>query len=61
MDLTDEELTEVHSVIYDEVYYGEDEVVYKTTERGTLINERLSSALEKVESEAKNRKLWWAK
>ena len=54
IEFTDEELNEVHSVLYDEVYYGDDEVVY-----GDGISAvALRSALAKVEDEAKRRKLW---
>lgn len=60
IDFTDDELMEIHSVVYDEVYYGDDEVVYKTTEEGALIHDRLHSALQKVDDEAKKRQLWWA-
>lgn len=58
--LTDDELFEIHSLVYDKVYYGDDEVVYGTTEEGKLIQVRLLSALRKVDNEAKVRELWWA-
>ena len=58
--LTDDELFEIYSLAYDKVYYGDDEVVYRTTEEGSLIHDRLSSVLRKVDNEAKVRKLWWA-
>jgi hypothetical protein len=57
--LTDDELFEIHSLVYDKVYYGDDEVVYRTTEEGSLIHDRLSSVLRKVDNEAKVRELWW--
>ena len=59
--LTDEELFEVHDLVYNKVYYGDDEVVYKASEEGSLIHDRLSSVLRKVDNEAKRRGLWWAR
>ena len=54
MILTDAELESLHSVLYDEVYYGDDEIVYGDG----LEAVNLRSALKKVEDEAKRRKLW---
>ena len=51
MNLTDEELEEIFDTLYDEVYYGDDEIVY--TSQGDV----LRSALAKVEDEIKRRKL----
>lgn len=51
MDLTDAELQEVYDVLYDEAYYGDDEIVY--TSAGDL----LRSALSKVRDEIKRRGL----
>lgn len=52
IEFSDEELSEIHNVLYDEAYYGDDEVVY--TSKG----DTLRRALGKVEDEAKRRKLW---
>ena len=55
MELSDDELEAVWDVLYDEVYYGDDDVVYGDGPKS--IN--LRSALAKVEHEAKQvRKLW---
>lgn len=50
MDLTDDELEEIFDVLYDHVYYGEDEIMY--TSQGDI----LRSALGKVEDEIKKRR-----
>lgn len=55
MDLTDEEFEALHSCLYDEVYYGDDNIVYGSD------GDILRSALGKVEDEAKRRKLWWTR
>lgn len=47
---SDEELDAVHSVLYDEVYYGDDEIVY--TDKGDV----LRRALGKVEDEIEKRR-----
>jgi len=52
IEFTDGELSEIHDVLYNEAYYGDDEIVY--TSAGDL----LRRALGKVEDEAKRRKLW---
>lgn len=54
MDLTDAELSAVHNVLYDEAYYGDDEIVYGNGPEAVA----LRLALAKVEDEAKKRKLW---
>lgn len=54
MELTNEELYAVHSCLYDEVYYGDDEVVYGDSPYAVS----LRSALEKVTNEAEARKIW---
>ncbi len=51
MNLTDEELEALHAVLYDEVYYGDDDVVYG--EGGHAVN--LRAALAKVEAEREGR------
>lgn len=60
MELTDDELDELYSLLEEELLYGDDEVVYMTSENGRLQNERLTSIQRKVEHEAKRRKFWWA-
>jgi hypothetical protein len=55
MDFSDEELEELHSVLYDEAYYGDDNIVYGSD------GDMLRRVLGKVDDEAKNRKLWWAR
>lgn len=57
MELTDEELDAIHSCLYDEAHYGDDDVVYGDS----LYAVNLRSALEKVTNEAKARGLWWAR
>lgn len=61
MELTDEELDELHPLLQEELMYGDDELVYMTSENGKLQNERLTSILRKVEAEAKERGRWWAR
>lgn len=53
MDLTDSELDSVQSCLYEEVYYGEDEVVYGDGPYAVA----LRSALAKVDDEIKRRGL----
>jgi hypothetical protein len=57
MDLTDEELNELHSVLTDKVYYGDDEIVYGDGPEAV----NLRSALSKVLDECIRRGFWWAK
>jgi hypothetical protein len=54
VNLTDEELAVAHRVLYDEVFYGDDYVVYGDSPEA----EALRSVLRKVEDEAKKRRLW---
>jgi len=54
MELTDDELEELHSFLQDETLYGDDEIVY------TPAGDVLRRIQQKVENEAKVRKLWWA-
>lgn len=54
MEFTDEELSAMYSVLYDEAYYGDDEVVYGNGPHAVA----LRLALAKVEDEAKRRRLW---
>lgn len=53
MELTDAELDSVHSVLYEEAYYGDDEVVYGNGPYAVA----LRTALAKVEDEIKARGL----
>lgn len=55
MELTDIELGELYSLLHEHVYYGPDSVVYGDDG----ITFRL--ILEKVDDEAKRRKLWWSR
>ena len=55
MELTDDELSALWDLLYDEVYYGDDETVYGDGPKAVA----LRSTLAKVEHEAKQvRKLW---
>ena len=60
MGLTDDELSEVDDLIFNELLYGDDEVVYMTTKSGRRKHELLASAKEKIGREAKKRGLRWA-
>lgn len=56
MELTDEELIAMHSVVYDTVYYGDDSVVYAVP--GTSVGvDALRSAEKKLDDEIDRRKL----
>lgn len=57
MELTDDELGALHSCLYEEVFYGDDEVVYGDSEYAITLRQ----ALGKVDDEAKRRKLGWAR
>ena len=61
MDLTDDELSELDDLLFSELFYGDDEVVYMTTEYGKRKHELLSSAREKIGAEATRRKLRWGR
>ena len=61
MKLTDDELSELDNLLTEELLYGDDDLVYMTSEHGKRQNELLSSISEKVSDEAKRRKLWWAR
>lgn len=56
LSLTDEELDELRSLLQAELLYGDDDLVFSTTEYHRLQNERLSSIQRKVEDEAEKRK-----
>ena len=56
MDLTDAELDCLHSCVYEEVHYGDDEVVYGDSDYAV----GLRSVMKKVDDEAKRRGLWGA-
>jgi len=53
MELTNDELMAMYSCVYDEVYYGDDDVVYGDGEYAVA----LRGALRKVEDETKRRHL----
>lgn len=53
MEFTDAELEETYSTLYEEVHYGDDDVVYGDTPKVHA----LQSALSKVTDEMKRRKL----
>ena len=55
MQLTDEELTELHSYLQNETMYGDDNVVYGAD--GDLLRQVLG----KVTDEARARGFWWAR
>ena len=57
MDLTDEELSALHTLILEEALYGDDRVVYGDGPQAVMIR----TLLEKVTDEAKRRNLWWAR
>lgn len=61
MRLNDEELGELADLLTQELLYGDDELVYMTSEYGKRQNELLSSISGKVRDEAKGRGLWWAR
>lgn len=61
MELTDDELSGLSDLLTEELLYGDDEVVYGTTESGAEKNKVLSSIQGKVFNEAKARGLWWAR
>jgi len=56
MDLTDDELNELHSVLSDKVYYGDDHIVYGDSPEAV----NLRSALDKILDECIRRGFWWA-
>lgn len=53
MELTDDELMAIHSVVYDEVYYGDDYVVYGDGDYAIA----LRAGLAKLSEESKRRGL----
>lgn len=59
--LTDIELEELHSLLSDQLLYGDDELVYQTTDYGKALYNVLSSIDKKVMNEAKKRNFWWAR
>lgn len=56
MELTDEELGALHSIVQDEAMYGDDEIVYGDGPEAVMV--RL--LWDKLTEEARRRKLWWA-
>lgn len=57
MDLSDEELGYVYDVLSDEIYYGDDEIVYGDGSKAVA----LRSAVTKVVEECKRRGFAWAR
>ena len=55
--LTDEELEHAYDVLSDQIYYGDDEIVYGDGPKAVA----LRSVVRKLSNEAKVRKLWWAR
>lgn len=55
MDLTDEEVNAIHTVLYDEYWYGE-EYCYQDSDEAWAVG----TALEKVTEECKRRGFPWA-
>lgn len=53
MELTDDELMAVYSCVYDEAYYGDDEVVYGNGDYAVALRKGLA----KLEDESKRRNL----
>lgn len=53
MEFTDDELMAIYSVVYDEVYYGDDDVVYGDGDYAVS----LRAGLEKLSAEAKRRRI----
>lgn len=51
MNLSDDELMAIYSVVYDEVYYGDDEIVYGDGQDAV----NLRSGLEKLREEIERR------
>ena len=54
MELTDAELDCLHSALYDEVYYGDDHIVYADPGADEYVD-NLRSALGKLDDEIKRR------
>lgn len=57
MDLTDEELGAIQSAVYDEVYYGDDWIVYAEKGESDYVDS-LRSGLAKLDAEGTRRKIW---
>lgn len=56
-ELTDEELSALHSILENEALYGDDEIVYGDGDDAVM----LRILVRKVEDEARKRRLWWAR
>jgi hypothetical protein len=52
LDLTDHELEELYDLVYNTVFYGDDEIVYTST------GDTLREVWGKLRNEAKRRNLW---
>lgn len=57
MEFSDEQLSELHGLIHEEVHYGDDEIVHGDGPQAVIYRELLNI----VTVEAKRRKMWWAK
>lgn len=57
MEFNDEQLSELHNVLYDKRYYGDDDIVYGDGPEAVMIRELLNIVLD----EAIRRGIWWAK
>lgn len=57
MKFSDEELSELHALVYDKAMYGDDEIVYGDGPEALMVR----SLLVIVTEEAKRRNLWWAR
>ena len=55
LDLTDRELDELYDLVYDAVFYGDDEIVY------TSAGDTLREVWGKLRDEAKRRGFEWAR
>lgn len=56
MELSDDELMAIYSAVYDEVYYGDDWVVYTSPGVDDYVD-AIRAGLEKLNAAAKERKL----
>jgi hypothetical protein len=54
MDFTDEELSALHGIVYDEAYYGDDWIVYGDSPEAQMIQR----VMQIIDTEVKRRRLW---